>query len=298
MTRTEEQLAELLHRATAEVDGVPFEDVARRARRHRRIAASASAIAVAALTAGPATAGAALAGHVQDRPAASGNHHVASLTRHRRIAFEGVLCTLPSGWKTTTQPSCGWPASNTLVINYRTGPVLYCPAPFQPASLPTSVTLTTIYGPQYADGWAGQRTTWHGQPAWQPQQCTPEVAEVRPPQPSAERAHEDQAVVAGLGETLEMPAQLVRDLARDCDRPAASARFRLLLDQLAVVHLCGRSDYAYHAVIQVQVRPAQCSQLTESEVGECGQEQHGAVSGGDADQQPDEVRQRNDRPLR
>ena len=166
MTRTEEQLAELLHRATAEVDGVPFEDVARRARRHRRIAASASAIAVAALTAGPATAGAALAGHVQDRPAASGNHHVASLTRHRRIAFEGVLCTLPSGWKTTTQPSCGWPASNTLVINYRTGPVLYCPAPFQPASLPTSVTLTTIYGPQYADGWAGQRTTWHGQPAW------------------------------------------------------------------------------------------------------------------------------------
>lgn len=166
MTRAEEQLAELLRRATAEVDGVRFEDVARRARRHRRVAAGASAIAVAALTAGAVTAGAALAGHGQDRPATSRNHHVPSLSRHRRVAFEGVLFTLPSGWKTTTRPGCGWPASNTVVINYRTGPVLYCPAPFKPASLPTSVTLTTIYGPQYADGWAGQRTTWHGQPAW------------------------------------------------------------------------------------------------------------------------------------
>src|SRR5258708_33651532 len=143
MTRTEEQLAELLHQATHGLaDAVSFEDLARRAGRHRRIAAGASAIAVAALTAGAVTAGAALAGHVQDRPAATRNHHVPSLSRHPRIAFEGVLFTLPSGWKTTTWPGCGWPASNTLVINYPTRPALSLPAPHPPPSFPTPATPT------------------------------------------------------------------------------------------------------------------------------------------------------------
>ncbi len=153
-------------RATAHVHGVSFEDVARRVRRHRRVAAGASAIAVAALTAGAVTAGTSRAGHVHDRPAATRHQHALSLSWHRRVAFEGVRFTLPSGWTTMMRPGCGLPASNTVVFNYRTGPVLYCPAPLRSASLPTSVTLTTVYGPQYADGWAGQRITWHGQPAW------------------------------------------------------------------------------------------------------------------------------------
>jgi hypothetical protein len=180
MRRAEEQLSELLHQATAQVTGgVHFEDVARRARRHRRFAAGAAAVAVAALTAGAVTAGTALTGHGQDRPAAARNHHATSVSRHRRLAFEGAVFTLPRGWTTTTWPGCGWPASNTVVINYQTGPALYCPAPHQPTSLPTSVTLTTIYGPQYADSWTGQRTTWHGQPAWLAVQTQQGVTTIR-----------------------------------------------------------------------------------------------------------------------
>ena len=38
----------------------------------------------------------------------------------------------------------------------------------------------------------------------------PELAEVLPPQPPAQRADEDQAVVGGLGEALQVPAQLAR----------------------------------------------------------------------------------------
>ena len=119
-------MAELLHRATAEVNGVQFEDVARRVRRRRRFAAGASAIAVAALTAGAATAATALAGHGQDLPAATRNHQAPSLSLHRRVAFEGVPFTLPACW-TTARPGCGWPAGNTVVINCQTGPVRYCP---------------------------------------------------------------------------------------------------------------------------------------------------------------------------
>src|SRR5260221_585386 len=61
MTRTEEQLSELLHQAADGLaGGVSFEAVARRARTRRLLAAAASAIAVAALTAGAVVAGAAL----------------------------------------------------------------------------------------------------------------------------------------------------------------------------------------------------------------------------------------------
>ncbi len=164
MTRTEEQLSELLHQATDGLsDGVSFEAVARRARRHRRLAASAAAIAVAAVSAGAVVAGAAFTGHAHE-PTAAASHQPAR-SQHERVGFEGVLFTLPARW-TTALPRCGWPAGNTVVINYQTGPALLCPAPFRPASLPTSVTLTTIYGPQYANSWTGQQITWHGQPAW------------------------------------------------------------------------------------------------------------------------------------
>src|SRR5258708_23915152 len=74
MTRTEEQLSELLHQAADGLaGGGSFEAVARRARARRLLAAAASAIAVAALTAGAVGAGAALTGPGQG-PAAAGNH--------------------------------------------------------------------------------------------------------------------------------------------------------------------------------------------------------------------------------
>jgi hypothetical protein len=165
MTRAEEQLSELLHHATDDLAGeVSFEAVARRARRHRWFAAGASAVAVAVLTAGAVIAGTALTGHGQD-PAAARTHNEQAPSRHRLVAFEGVVFTLPGGWS-TARPGCGWPPSKTLVINYQTGPGFICPVPLVPASLPTSVTLTTVYGPQYANGWTGRRTTWHGQPGW------------------------------------------------------------------------------------------------------------------------------------
>jgi hypothetical protein len=86
-------------------------------------------------------------------------------SQHSRVTFEGVVFTLPTGW-TLARPRCGWPANKTVVIDYQNGPVPFCPAMSRPARLPTAVTLTTVYGPQYADGWAGRRMTWHGQPAW------------------------------------------------------------------------------------------------------------------------------------
>jgi len=94
----------------------------------------------------------------------------------------------------------------------------------------------------------------------------PDIAEVGPAQLAAQRAHKNQSVVAGLGEALQMPAQFVRNLAREGNGPAASARLGLLLDQLAVVHLCDRSGHAHRRPIQVEVRSAQRSQLTKSQV--------------------------------
>src|SRR5260221_622395 len=181
MTRTEERLSELLHQAADGLaGGVSFEAVARRARTRRLLAAAASAIAVAALTAGAVVAGAALTGRGQG-PAAAG-HPRPARSQQGRVGFEGVQFTLPAGW-TTAGPGCGWPANDTVVIDYQTRPVLYCPAPFRPASLPTSVTLTTIYGPQYANGWTGQRITWHRQPAWLAEQTKQGVTTVTPTLP-------------------------------------------------------------------------------------------------------------------
>src|SRR5258707_11567487 len=138
MTRTEEQLSELLHQAADGLaGGVSFEAVARRARTRRLLAAAASAIAVAALTAGAVVAGAALTGRGQG-PAAAGNHPPAR-SQHERGGFEGVPVTLPAG-RTTARPGCGWPANNTGVVDYQTGPVLYCLPPYRPASVPTPVT--------------------------------------------------------------------------------------------------------------------------------------------------------------
>src|SRR5258707_4681955 len=176
MTRTEEQLSEMLNQpADGWAGGVSFEAVARGPRTRRLPAPAAPAIAAAALTGGAAVAGAALTGRGQG-PAAAGNHRPAR-SQHERVGFEGVLFTLPAGW-TTARPGCGWPANDTVVIDYQTGPVLYCPAPFRPASLPTSVTLTSIYGPQYANGWTGQRITWHRQPAWLSEQTKQGVTTV------------------------------------------------------------------------------------------------------------------------
>jgi hypothetical protein len=166
MTSVEDRLTELLHRAAAvQLDGVSVDEVARRARRRRRAAAAASATVISALAVGAVIAGAVFTGQRGTQPAATHNPKPLTESGHQTVVFHGIIFTPPNRW-TTARPGCGWPANDTVVIDDHTGPVLYCPFPHVPTPLPTSVTLSTLYGPRYAMSWPGQRTEWHGQPAW------------------------------------------------------------------------------------------------------------------------------------
>jgi hypothetical protein len=60
-----------------------------------------------------------------------------------------------------------------------------------------------------------------------------------------------------------VPAQLADDLSRKGHGPATSTRLGLLLNQPVVIHLRGVPHDANHALIQVEVRPAQRRQLSE-----------------------------------
>jgi len=122
-----------------------------------------SIVAVSALTADAVIAGTASTGHGHGQLAAGRNHTMGP--RHQAVNFQGIVFTLPPGW-ITAKPGCGWPASDTVVINDHAGPFLGCPFPGLPAPRPTSVTLSTLYGPRYALSWSGHRTTWRGLPAW------------------------------------------------------------------------------------------------------------------------------------
>jgi hypothetical protein len=165
MATVEDRLVELLHRAAAgQVDGVSFDDVARRARGRRSVAA-ASAVTAAALVAGAVIGGIALTGHGQDRLALPRNRQQPTGSLHHRVVFQGIVFKLPNRW-TTVRLGCGWPANHTVVINNHTSRFLGCSYIPPPTPRPTSVTLSTIYGPRYALGWAGQRIKWQGQPAW------------------------------------------------------------------------------------------------------------------------------------
>ena len=77
------------------------------------------------------------------------------------MTFQGVSFALPAGWR-AARPHCGPPANDTVVRGLWTGS---CPASL-PQRPTTAVTLTALYGRQFALGWTGRRTTWHGQPAW------------------------------------------------------------------------------------------------------------------------------------
>jgi hypothetical protein len=165
----EDRLTELLHRAAADhAEGVSFDDVARRARWRRAMAAAAAA--VAALVAGAVIAGTALASHGQDQLAATRSHGQPTGSLHHRVDFHGIVFTLPNRW-TTARPGCGWPGNDTVVIDNHRGPFLGCPYVPPPTPRPTSVTLSTIYGSGYALGWAGKRIKWQGSPPGSP--CRP-----------------------------------------------------------------------------------------------------------------------------
>jgi hypothetical protein len=85
----------------------------------------------------------------------------APATANRTVAFHGITIALPTGW-TVARPHCGPPANDTLVIGRWTGS---CPA--GPGhQVTTGVSLTSLYGRQFALNWPGHRLIWRGQPAW------------------------------------------------------------------------------------------------------------------------------------
>jgi hypothetical protein len=65
----------------------------------------------------------------------------------------------------------------------------------------------------------------------------PGLAEPRPTQPAASRANEDQAVFTWLGESLQVPAELMRDLSRERDPASPGLRLGIVVNQPAVVGL-------------------------------------------------------------
>lgn len=89
-----------------------------------------------------------------------------TVTHSRSVTFHGITFRLPAGWN-VAQPRCGPPANDTVVRGVWTGS---CPGGSGGLPPTTAVTLTTLYGRQFALGWAGRRTTWRGQPAWRSQQ--------------------------------------------------------------------------------------------------------------------------------
>jgi hypothetical protein len=245
MTNVEDRLTELLHQAAdVQLDGISVDEVARRARRRRRAAASATAFS--ALAAGAVLAGTVLTGHGGTQPAAARHPRPLTDSRRQTVVFRGIAFTLPTGWSTARR-GCGWPANNTVVIDDQTGPSPICPAPHLPTPRPTSVMLVTIYGPRYADGWAGQRTEWHRQPAWLAMQTKQGVTTVtlslpwlnaavtaESPDPTRARALLNQVSVrpgAGLEVPHDASSVFIQSLAgRDGDGQQRSATVTAAVD--------------------------------------------------------------------
>lgn len=85
----------------------------------------------------------------------------ASAPVRRSVDFHGISVSLPAGWS-VGRPHCGPPANDTVVVGRWTGS---CPA--GPGDqVTTGVSLTSLYGRQFALSWPGHRLTWQGQPAW------------------------------------------------------------------------------------------------------------------------------------
>lgn len=172
MIPVEYRLSTLLRTAAPDTAGVSFDEVVRRVRRRRRVLAAGSATAVVTVVAGLTVGVAGLRGDRPERLATGPTP--ASSVAPRAVTFEGITFELPDGW-TVAQPSCGPPADHTVVIGTWTGS---CPGGSAGAAPTTGVTLTALYGRQFALGWLGRRTTWHEQPAWLAQQTSGGVAMV------------------------------------------------------------------------------------------------------------------------
>lgn len=165
MTLVEERLRELMQRAAPTATAVDFDAITSRVRRRRLRATIGSTVAVVAvLAAGTTAAVAAWSGPGSDSEQLTTGPSPTSSppTSSHSVAFQGVEFTLPDGW-TVARPHCGPPANDTVVRGVWTGS---CPGGIGDQPPTTGVTLTSIYGRQYALSWPGHRTVWHGQPAW------------------------------------------------------------------------------------------------------------------------------------
>jgi hypothetical protein len=56
------------------------------------------------------------------------------------------------------------------------------------------------------------------------QRNEPQVTEVRPPQPTSQRSDEQQAIVTGFGEALQVPAQLADDIRHESNPTSLMVR--------------------------------------------------------------------------
>jgi hypothetical protein len=159
MTPVEDRLRALLQDAVPDGTGVSFDAVSHRVRRRHQVLAAGVATAVAAVVAAVAIAVVAMPSSGPDR-VTTGPTPTTSVPPPS-VAFQGISFALPDGW-TVAQPRCGSPNDHTVVVGTWAGS-----CPMMPRNLAaTAVTLTSLYGRQFALNWPGHRTTWQGQPAW------------------------------------------------------------------------------------------------------------------------------------
>lgn len=211
MRPVEQRLSDLLHQAAPNPAGVSFADVQRRVRRRRERLLAAATSAAAVLLAGAVLTASALR-HGDGREAVTGPSPTpGTVPPHRTVAFQGIDFVLPNGWSLVPL-RCGPPSDQTVVVDDHTAGAM-CPYVSPPTPWPTSVTLSTVYGPQYALGWPGRRSQWQGQPAWLAEESAPAVTTV----------------------TLTLPWLNAVVTARSQD----AAEARALLDQVSVHPVAG-----------------------------------------------------------
>lgn len=172
MTRPEDWVAEVLRRVVPDqVEPVSFDEVARLARYERHTVPIRAGIAML-LLASIVVVLFALPGWRRSAPPAIGRPA-------SHLTFQGVTLGVPAGWR-QVRYGCGVPPGNHTVeigLSHSYSPcngVERTP----PARTPTSMVLTRVYGPTWAERWHGRPVTWHGQPAWLAVRSSPGVAEL------------------------------------------------------------------------------------------------------------------------
>lgn len=119
-----------------------------------RCAAIACLALIGTSCTGSSTGGSAAPGH-----ATGGRTSPPPSAAAKQVGFQGVSFTLPSGWR-QVRPGCGI-EDKTVSTGVWTGS-----CPVNAGSRATAVSMTAVFGRQFALSWPGHRITWHGQPAW------------------------------------------------------------------------------------------------------------------------------------